>query len=273
MLHHWEEPCISGGDNDCRGSGAVFFAHCSLGCVYCQNHDISTKCSSVGKEMTPAELAEVFLKLQADGAYNINLVTPTHYAVQIAEALTIAKAKGLCLPVVWNTGGYESAEVIESLAGLVDVYLTDFKYADPTLAKLLSHAENYPECAKKALVAMLKQTGAVQFDENGMLTRGVILRHLCLPGYRGDSVAVLRQVAGAVEEAGLTITDVRLSLMRQYTPEPWVTSPPLPKSLTRRVTTFEYESVLAEAERLGFEGYTQEKGSAVAGYTPKFLQE
>lgn len=270
MLHHWEEPCISGQSEKNKGSGAVFFAHCSLGCVYCQNYDISTKCSSVGKEITPVELSEVFLQLQDEGAYNINLVTPTHYAAQIAEALRLAKANGLTLPVVWNTGGYESVEVIENLAGLVDVYLTDFKYADPALAKLLSHAENYPESAKKALVAMLKQTGAVQFDEKGMLTRGVILRHLCLPGYRADSMVVLHVVAEAIAEAGLDIPDVRLSLMRQYTPEPWVLSPPLPKSLTRRVTSFEYDTVLTEAQRLGFEGYTQEKESAVMGYTPDF---
>lgn len=271
MLHHWEEPCISGQSEQDKGSGAVFFAHCSLGCVYCQNHDISGRDSSVGREMTSVELSEVFLQLQADGAYNINLVTPTHYAAQIAEALRLAKANGLTLPVVWNTGGYESAEVIENLAGLVDVYLTDFKYADPALAGLLSHAENYPENAKKALVAMLKQTGAVQFADDAMISHGVILRHLCLPGYRADSIAVLHVVAEAIAEAGLDISDVRLSLMRQYTPEPWVLSPPLPKSLTRRVTSFEYDAVLAEAQRLGFEGYTQEKESAVTGYTPTFL--
>lgn len=274
MLHHWEEPCISGqGEHEKdRGSGAVFFAHCSLGCVYCQNHNISGRDSSVGRKMTPVELSEVFLQLQADGAYNINLVTPTHYAAQIAEALHLAKATGLTLPVVWNTGGYESAEVIENLAGLVDVYLTDFKYADPALAKLLSHAENYPENAKKALVAMLKQTRAVQFDKDGMLTHGIILRHLCLPGYRADSIAVLHLVTEAIAEVGLDIPDVRLSLMRQYTPEPWVLSPPLPRSLTRRVTTFEYESVLSEAEKLGFLGYTQEKESANRGYTPNFQE-
>lgn len=270
MLHHWEEPCISGKSDKDRGSGAVFFAHCSLGCVYCQNHDISTRHSTIGKKMTTAELSELFCKLQADGAYNLNLVTPTHYAAQIAEALCLAKANGLTLPVVWNTGGYESAAVIDSLAGLVDIYLTDYKYADPALAKLLSHAEDYPEKAKKALVSMLKQTGAVQFDENGMLTHGAILRHLCLPGYRADSMAVLHLVTEAIAEAGLDVTDIRLSLMRQYTPEPWVLSPPLPHSLTRRVTTFEYASVLSEAEDLGFLGYTQEKESAVRLYTPDF---
>ncbi len=269
MLHHWEEPCISGSDNDTRGSGAVFFAHCPLGCVYCQNRDISTRNCSLGREMTPADLAEVFLQLQRDGAYNLNLVTPTHYAAQLAHALVLAKAKGMTLPVVWNTGGYESVAVIKSLTGLVDIYLTDLKYADPTLAEQLSHAKDYPVRAREALVAMVQQTGKVQFDEAGMLTRGVILRHLCLPGYRADSIAVLRQAAEAITAAGGEIPDVRLSLMRQYTPEPWIDGT-LPRSLTRRVTSFEYESVLAEAQALGFLGYTQEKTSAVCSYTPDF---
>jgi len=276
MLHRWEEPCISGytGESDPRGSGAVFFAHCSLGCLYCQNRDISGRDSTVGKTMPPEELAEIFLALQEQGAYNINLVTPTHYTAQIACALTTAKARGLTLPVIWNTGGYESVPVLESLAGLVDVYLTDFKYADSTLAGQLSHAPDYPDRAAEALAEMVRQTGPVQFDESGMLRRGVILRHLCLPGFRKDSIRVLQTAAAAVHPA-----DIRLSLMRQYTPD-FIAKlncsdgcGEIPKSLLRRVTAFEYQSVLDEAVRLGFDGYTQEKESAVRGYTPDFLEK
>lgn len=273
MLHRWEEPCISGyaGEKEPGGSGAVFFAHCSLGCLYCQNRDISRRDSTAGRTMTIAELAEVFMDLQKQGAYNLNLVTPTHYAAQIREALVLAKKNGLTLPVVWNTGGYESAAVLETLAGLADIYLTDFKYADPALAKLLSHAEDYPDRAAEALAVMVQQTGPVQFDENDMLVRGVILRHLCLPGQRKDSMAVLQRAASVINPAA-----VRLSLMRQYTPDflaEYLAACPteVPKSLLRRVTEFEYQSVLDEAVRLGFDGYTQEKESAVRRYTPDFL--
>ena len=280
MLHRWEEPCISGyaGEKEPGGSGAVFFAHCSLGCLYCQNRDISRRDyisrrnSDAGQTMTEEALAQVFLDLQTEGAYNINLVTPTHYAAQIREALVLAKEKGLTLPVVWNTGGYESAAVLETLAGLVDIYLTDFKYADPALAGLLSHAPDYPERAVEALAVMVRQTGAVQFDGDGMLVRGVILRHLCLPGQRKDSIAVLQRAASVIDPAA-----VRLSLMRQYTPEflaEYLAACPtegIPKALLRRVTEFEYQSVLDEALRLGFDGYTQEKESARRQYTPDFL--
>lgn len=275
MLHRWEEPCISGyiGEKDPRGSGAVFFAHCSLGCLYCQNRDISRRDSAAGHTMSADRLAEVFLELQKKGAYNLNLVSPTHYAARIRDALATAKQNGLTLPVVWNTGGYESAAVLEALDGLADIYLTDFKYADPALAKTLSHAEDYPDRAAEALAVMVRQTGPVQFDENGMLRRGVILRHLCLPGQRKDSMAVLQRAASVINPA-----DVRLSLMRQYTPDflsEYLAACPtegIPKSLLRRVTEFEYQSVLDEALRLGFDGYTQEKESALRQYTPDFLE-
>ncbi len=273
MLHHWEEPCISGfaGERDLRGSGAVFFVHCNLGCVYCQNRTISRRDSQLGKPMTPEALADAFLGLQRDGAYNINLVTPTHYAAQLAGALRIAKANGLTLPIIWNTGGYESAAVLAELAGLVDIYLTDFKYASPALAEALSAAPDYPTAAQDALRVMVGQTGPVAFDESGMLRRGVILRHLVLPGQRKDSMEVLRMAADAVDPA-----DVRISLMRQYTPDflkETIEAKPtieFPKALYRRVTEFEYQSVVDEAVRLGFDGYTQEKDSAVKAFTPVF---
>lgn len=274
MLHRWEEPCISGyrGEAEPGGSGAVFFAHCSLGCLYCQNRDISRRDSAAGRCLSADALADTFLSMQERGAYNLNLVSPTHYAAQIAEALEKAKNAGLTLPVVWNTGGYESAAVLASLEGLVDIYLTDFKYADPALAGLLSRAQDYPDRAAEALAVMAAQTGSVVFDEKGMLRRGVILRHLCLPGCRKDSIAVLRRAASVVDPA-----TVRLSLMRQYTPDflaEYLSACPtegIPKSLLRRVTAFEYQSVLDEAVALGFDGYTQEKESAVRQYTPDFL--
>ncbi len=273
MLHKWEEPCISGygGEKDVHGSGAVFFVHCNLGCLYCQNRTISCHDSRLGRTMDTAELSSVFLHLQAKGACNLNLVTPTHYAAQIARALTEAKANGLTMPVVWNTGGYESVEVLSALEGLVDIYLTDFKYASSALAGTLSAAVVYPEVAEKALAAMVSQVGQVRFDEKGMLRRGVIVRHLVLPGHRQDSIEVLRRVAAAVEP-----DMVRISLMRQYTPdflkETMELTPKtdIPKALYRRVTAFEYQSVVDEALRLGFDGYTQEKDSAMRTYTPDF---
>ena len=264
MLHRWEEPCISGTDES-RGSGAVFFTHCPLGCVYCQNRDISRRSCS-GMVHTVRELAEIFLQLQRDGAYNINLVSPTQYTPQIIEAVRLAKADGLTLPVVWNTGGYELPETIESLRGTVDVFLTDFKYASPETAKLYSAAEDYPEIAAQSLARMHELTGACKFDDAGMMTRGLIVRHLILPGHRADSVAVLRKIAETVP-----VENIRLSLMAQYTPE-FLPEDPVEKykKIRRRITSFEYSAVLDESERLGFDGYSQERTSATKKYTPDF---
>ncbi len=262
MLHRWEEPCISGTDEK-RGSGAVFFTHCPLGCVYCQNRDISRRDCS-GKPYTIGELADVFLRLQADGAYNINLVSPTHYTPQITNAVRLAKERGLTLPVVWNTGGYELPETIEHLRGTVDVFLTDFKYASPETAKLYSAAEDYPAVAAKSLGKMYELAGSCQFDEYGMLRRGIILRHLILPGHRTDSVEVLRKIAEIVP-----VEDVKLSLMAQYTPE-FLEPVETYKKIRRRITSFEYNTVLDEAKRLGFDGYSQERTSATRKYTPDF---
>ena len=270
MLHRWEEPCISG-CSDTRASGAVFFTHCPLGCVYCQNRDISRR-SCTGRIYTVEELAEAFLQLQRDGAYNINLVSPTQYTPQITEAVGAARRNGLSLPVVWNTGGYELPETIESLRGTVDVFLTDFKYASPDIAGRYSAAEDYPETAARSLAKMYEITGPCEFDENGMMTRGIILRHLILPGHRTDSADVLRKIAETVP-----VENIRLSLMAQYTPEFLETelaAANLPvdkyKKIGRRITSFEYKTVLAEAERLGFDGYSQERGSATRKFTPDF---
>lgn len=262
MLHMWEEPCISGTDAH-RGSGAVFFAHCSLGCIFCQNRSISRRNSEKGELVSTHRLAEMFLELQKQGAWNLNLVSPTHYTPQIVEALGLAKASGLTLPIVWNTGGYECADVIEGLRGVVDIFLTDWKYCDPALAKAYSSAEDYPERIASSYAAMYDIAGDVQLGEDGMLKRGVILRHLVLPGGRKDSMAVLDKAASLVPA-----DKVLLSLMRQYTPE--FLPDDAPRTLKRRITSFEYDSVVDHAASLGFTGFTQEAEAASAAYTPAF---
>lgn len=257
-LHPFEEPPISG----TRGSGTVFFSGCSLRCIFCQNSAIRTPSS--GKCVTVSEFCDILRALKAQGAHNINLVTPTHYADKIAEALKRVKHE-LGLPVVWNCGGYERVDTLRMLEGLVDVYLPDFKYVSPKLAAEYSAAPDYAEVATAALAEMYRQAGAVQFDADGMMTHGVMVRHLVLPGSRNDSMAVLSRIAETVP-----VCDVRLSLMRQYTPDFAPRSGP--KSLLRRVTSFEYDSVMQHAVDLGFEGYFQAKESADTAYTPNFAE-
>ena len=257
-LHPFEEPPISG----TRGSGTVFFTGCSLRCIFCQNRDIRT--TAYGQAFSAEALGELFLRLEREGAHNINLVTPTHYADRIAEALHRVKGR-LRVPVVWNCGGYERVETLRSLEGLVDIYLPDFKYVSAELAGAYSAAPDYAEVATAALAEMHRQTGAACFDADGLMTRGVVVRHLVLPGSRADSMAVLDRIAETVP-----VGDVRLSLMRQYTPDFAPRSGP--KSLLRRVTSFEYESVMQHAVELGFEGYFQQKESADKAYTPDFAK-
>lgn len=257
-LHPFEEPPISG----TRGSGTVFFTGCSLHCIFCQNSAI--RAPSSGKSVTVAEFCDILRALQAQGAHNINLVTPTHYADTVAEALALVKDE-LCIPVVWNCGGYERVETLRLLEGLVDIYLPDFKYVSPELSKAYSAAPDYAEVAMAALSEMHRQTGAVRFDAHGMMTSGVMVRHLVLPGSRNDSMAVLDRIAATVP-----VGDIRLSLMRQYTPDFAPRSGP--KSLLRRVTSFEYDSVMQHAVALGFEGYFQTKESADTAYTPDFAK-
>ena len=256
-LHMWEEPSVSGD----RGSGTVFFSGCNLRCVFCQNKAISRGDSDARLYDVDA-LAELFLSVEAMGAHNINLVTPTHFILPISKALDKIKPR-LSIPVVYNSSGYELADSLKMLDGLVDVYLPDFKYASGELAKKYSSAPNYPEIARAALAQMYRQTGGVTFDEAGMITRGVIVRHLVLPSHRKDSIAVLDSLAEL-----LPIKDIRLSLMSQYTPE-FATDCEF-RELHRRVTSFEYNSVLEHALSLGFEGYFQHRSSASASYTPDF---
>ncbi len=258
-LHLWEEPCISG----THGSGTVFFSGCNLGCVFCQNYRVSHR--GQGKEIGAEELMQKMLALQEAGAHNINLVTPTHFAAQLVPLLGALKPQ-LHIPIVYNTGGYEKPEIIEMLAPYVDVWMPDFKFADPEIARRYAGAADYPEVAARAIAKMHALAGAVQLDAQGIMTRGVLVRHLVLPGCRKDSLAVLDRLAEIVP-----VQDIRLSLMSQYTPE-FATDAPF-ANLHRRVTTFEYDSVMAHAERLGFVGYMQQRESATARYTPDFEGE
>ena len=255
-LHAFEEPCISG----TRGSGTIFFSGCSLGCVFCQNRTISRE--AVGRDMDRRTLGKAMLALQEAGAHNINLVTATHVADRVAEALSDVKPL-LHIPVVYNTSGYERVETLRMLEGLVDVYLPDFKYASGALAEKYSSAPDYPEVADRAIAEMVRQTGPVVLDEDGMIVRGTVGRLLVLPSHRADAMAVLDRLAAVVLPS-----EIRVSLMSQYTPEFALDTPY--RELHRRVTRFEYESVIEYALSLGFDGYTQEKTSATAAYTPSF---
>lgn len=255
-LHPFEEPCLCGD----RGSGTVFFGGCSLGCVYCQNVAISR--GQKGKEMNESDLERAIFSLVEQGASNINFVTPTHYAIPLAALLEKIKPR-LPVPVVWNCGGYESVSSLRALDGLVEIYLPDFKYHSPMLAEKYSNAPNYPEVASAALCEMFRQRGGVRFDKKGQMTNGVMVRHLVLPNNRKDSMAVLRTLA-----ALLPVSEIRLSLMSQYTPD-FVDTTTHPE-LSRRVTSFEYNSVLDLALALGFEGYFQDRTSAKKDYTPEF---
>ncbi len=255
MLHKWEEPPISG----INGSGAIFFSGCPLKCVYCQNKEISH--GQRGKEITVDELADIMLDLQKQGAHNINLVTPTHFSDGIIEALRLIKGE-LKIPVVYNTSGYEKPEEIRKIGDYVSVFLADIKYFSPKLSKKYSHAENYYECAKESFKTMLKLQPRCEFDDNGIMTKGVILRHLVLPSCRHDSIAILEDIAKDFD-----VRSFKLSLMSQYTPE---FCDKAYKELSRKVTSFEYNSVLDLALTLGYDGYMQDKASASDIYTPDF---
>ncbi len=257
--HFWEEPPLSG----TKGAGAIFFSGCSLRCVYCQNHDLSH--DSYGSEISDDRLYDIILELQALGVHCIDLVTPTHYADRLIPILARVKPQ-LNIPIVWNSGGYEKVETLRRLEGIVDVYLPDFKYASPELAKKYSDAPDYPSVVAAALSEMHRQTGPVSSNADGMIEQGVIVRHLVLPGCRNDSVKVLDMIAKTVPTE-----DIRLSLMSQYTPDFAVGSGF--KELKRRVTSFEYNSVLSHAESLGFDGYFQERSSADRRFTPDFKEK
>ena len=256
-LHTFEEPSISG----TRGSGTVFFCGCSLRCVFCQNQAIS-RSEKIGKVVSSEELCEIFLDLQAQGAHNINLVTPTHFAEGIRRALLLARDR-LSIPVVYNTSGYERVETLKTFEGLIDVYMPDFKYASCELAEKYSKAPDYPDLAAAAIAEMYRQVGEYRLDGEGILLRGLLVRHLVLPGARKDSLAVLSRLVDTVDPK-----KILLSVMSQYTPE--FAKESSHKELHRRITSFEYRSVVEYAEALGFDGYTQERSSAISDYTPDF---
>ena len=258
-LHMWEEPCISGEN----GSGAVFFSGCPLRCVYCQNYEIAR--AQRGTEITIKRLAEIFLELQEKHAENINLVTPTHYSLEIIEAVKIAKKNGLRLPIVYNCSGYEKVETLQLLEGIVDIYLVDYKYEDSSIAKRYSNAPDYPSVVKAALAEMVRQCGEAQFDKEGMMQKGVIVRQLLLPGYLENSKAVVKYVYETYGDS------VYLSLMNQYTPLPHVEKWP---ELARRVTEEEYEELVDYAIELGVEnGFVQEGETAEESFIPEFNNE
>lgn len=255
-LHHWEEPCISGS----RGSGTVFFSGCPLKCCYCQNWKISAE--GFGKTIDEARLAEIFLELQAQGAHNLNLVTATPWLPWVVNALDAARLKGLRLPIVYNTGGYETVETIKVLEHYVDIWLADVKYASPALSSEYSAAADYFDVCRVAVEQMLAQAGPPRYNEEGIMQGGVILRHLALPGSLGDTKAVLQWMASL--PAGSFVP----SLMSQYTPFYKASEH---KHLARRVSTWEYRQAVNYAVDLGLTaGYMQEKSSAREEYTPPF---
>ena len=257
-LHFWEEPCISGA----RGSGTVFFSGCALKCCYCQNYPISAE--SFGREITVERLAEIFLELQGQGAHNINLVTPGQWQPWIIAALDKARADGLRLPIVCNTGGYETAESVARWQGYIDIWLADLKYVSPALSAQLSAAPDYFAAAKTAIEAMMAQAGRPVCDAEGMMQRGVILRHLALPGHIDDSFAVLDQMAAWNDaDPGCFVP----SLMSQYTPFYKAKE----AGIGRRITTYEYRRVVNYAVDKGLAaGYMQQRSSAKEEYTPAF---
>ncbi len=257
-LHMWEEPCISGS----AGSGTVFFAGCPLRCVFCQNRTIAF--GEKGKALTPEQLTALFLLLQHKGAHNINLVTPTHFAPQIADALKSAKMQGLSIPVVYNTSGYETVHTLRLLEGVVDIYLPDLKYYSAAVSQKYSRAPDYFAYASRAIGEMVRQTGAPVFDGEQMRT-GVIVRHMVLPGHVNDAKAVLKYLYDTYKE------DVSISIMNQYTPPKDIEDYP---EISRRVTRREYERVVDYAIELGIQNaFIQEGDTAKESFIPDFDEE
>ena len=255
-LHMWEEPPISGD----VGSGTVFFSGCNLGCIFCQNHQIAHE--HRGKEITAERLSEIFLELQEKGAANINLVTAVHFTPHVIRALDLAKEKGLSIPIVYNSSGYESVETLRLLKGYIDIYLPDYKYRSHELAVRFSNAKNYPEIAEQALFEMFSQVGEPIFDEKGMMKKGMIVRHLVLPKHTDDSMAVLQYLHETYGDR------IFISIMSQYTPCRKFSEYP---ELSRKLTTYEYRKVLRFAEAIGIKnGFLQSGEAAKESFIPDF---
>ncbi len=254
-LHFWEEPCISG----TNGSGTVFFSGCSLGCVYCQNYDISRY--QAGKKISKERLAEIFLELQEQKAHNINLVTPGHYVPSIVNAVQRARAMGLIIPIVYNSSGYEKVETIKMLEGIVDIYLPDFKYLGEKMANRYSKSGDYFQIASKAIKEMVRQTGEAVFEDE-IMKKGVIVRHLLLPGGLEDSKRVIKYLYETYQDT------IFISIMNQYTPLEQVKEYP---EINRKVTEEEYDALVDYALELGVEnGFIQEGETASESFIPAF---
>lgn len=256
QIHRGEEPQISGS----RGSGTIFFSHCNLKCVFCQNHEISV--DGWGKDHSPEECAEIMLQLQDQGVHNINLVTPTHYSLQLLESLTIAKNNGLSIPVVWNSNAYENVETLQLLEGLVDIYLPDCKYAHGVYARKYSHASDYPGVALKAIEEMYRQVGDLEIDSEGIATRGLMIRLLVLPNGLAGISSSLDRIA---ERLG---AQVRISLMAQYYPTHKAREYP---ELSRGITQKEYDVAVEAAISRGFSHVLVQELSCSSEWTPDFV--
>lgn len=255
-LHKYEEPCISGK----QGSGTIFFSNCNLNCIYCQNYEISQL--GKGYYITIDELADIFLKLQSQGANNINLVTPTMYAYQIIEAIKISKNNGLNIPIIYNTNSFENIETIKALKGYIDVYLPDLKYFTNELSIKYSKVNNYFETATKAILEMINQVGFPQFDDKGLITKGVIVRHLVLPGHIQNSKHILKWLKENIEKKAY------VSVMAQYFPTYRAKDD---KYLNRKLTNKEYKEIENYLYTLNIEnGYIQDLGKCEEAYVPDF---
>ena len=255
-LHMWEEPCISGE----KGSGTVFFSGCNMRCIFCQNKEISLE--GFGKEFSIQRLCDIFLELQAKGALNINLVTPTHYTTQIIQAVKLAKAKGLTLPILYNTGSYEKVETIKMLEGIVDIWLPDFKYIDEEAAVKYAQSPLYPVYAKAVIDEMVRQQPECVFDEDGIIQKGVIIRHLVLPGQVKAAKKIMKYLHDRYGEK------VFISIMSQYVPCNDLSSCP---EIDRKLTWDEYYEVVDYAVDQGIEnGFIQEEEAADESFIPPF---
>lgn len=253
-LHQWEEPCISYRN----GAGTVFFSGCNLHCCYCQNNRISNEL--FGKKLSIAGLSDIFLSLQDKGADNIELVTPTHFVPSIIKALDRVRHK-LEIPVIYNTGGYELTETVESLNGYIDIYMPDIKYFSSEVSARYSNAPDYFEYASSAVLSMIKQVGKPVYNEQGGLIKGVIIRHMVLPSHRHDSMKIMDWIAE-------NIPDALVSIMNQYTPFDFTDEKF--SEIKRRVTRMEYNSVVKHAVNLGIKGFTQQASSSSEKYVPDF---
>lgn len=257
-LHMWEEPCISGE----KGSGTIFFSGCNLRCVYCQNYEISR--GMAGKSITVEKLSQLCIMLQEKGANNINLVTPSHYIYEIREAVLMAKKAGLTIPVVYNSSGYELSEIIENTGDFIDIFLVDFKYIKEETALRYSKAKDYPMVAKKAIAAMVRQTGKCEFDERGIMKKGVIVRHLLLPKHVTEGKEIIKYLYDTYGDS------VFISIMNQYTPVSNLTEYP---EINRRVTKREYDRLVNYAIALGVENaFIQEGDTAKESFIPSFYE-